>query len=128
MTRDQFAKLFEEYQGDARRVLLDKFQGNAAQADDAVQNAAVYVLENIGRFKQLTKSYFIQLAVSRAKNGRRGEARQQTRVVTYGGTGDLVRLEHGLEQRRRGRILPQPGADRMAEVGPNHWTGTPAQQ
>jgi len=103
MTRDQFSKLLEEYQGDARRVLLDKFQGNAALADDAIQNAAVYVLENIGRFKTLTKSYFIQLSVSRAKNGLRGEKRQHNRVTPVGGSQDLAQVEEIDAKFRMGR-------------------------
>lgn len=113
MTRSQFAKLFEEYQEEARRVLLDKFQSNAALADDAVQDAAVYVLENVGRFKTLTKSYFIQLAVSRAMNGLRGEGRRQKRTVSVGHAEDLVNLEHQVEVKRRGRVLPHQGADRQ---------------
>lgn len=111
MKRDQFAKLFEEYQGDAKRVLLAKFQGNAALADDAVQNAAVYVLENLGRFKTLTKSYFLQLAVNRARNVRRGETRQQMRVTSVGGSQELLEVEMATETARRGRKLPAPSMD-----------------
>lgn len=108
MIRDQFAKLFETYQEDARRVLLDKFQGNAALADDAVQNAAVYVLENIGRFKTLTKSYFIQLAVSRAKNGLRSEKRQHNRVTPVGDSQTLAQVEE---------------IDAKFRVGRKYWPG-----
>lgn len=111
MKRDQFAKLFEEYQGDARRVVLAKFGGDDALAGDAVQDAAVYVLENIGRFKALTKSYFIQLAVNRARNVRRGETRQQMRVTSVGGSQDLLAVEIATETVRRGRKLPAPSMD-----------------
>lgn len=115
MNRATFGKLFEQYQQDARAVLLKRF-GDPALADDAVQNAAVYVLENIGRFKKLTKSYFIQLAVSRAKNGKRSEARQQSRVASSGGPSDLMVIEDLQEQARRGRMLPKHSADRQFEI------------
>lgn len=124
MRRDQFAKLCELYQSDARKVILDKYQGDHALADDAVQAAALYVLENIGRFKQLTKSYFIQLAVNRARNARRGETRQQMRVVSVGGPADLLQVEYVAEGTRRGRVLPHPGADAQAESSTG--TGRPS--
>ncbi len=117
MNRTQFAEVFEQYQKDARRVVLAKFGGDAALAADAVQDAAAYVLEHLGRFKKLTRSYFVQLAVNRARNSRRGETRQQMRVTSIGGPHELVRAETAVEQRRRGRVLPYPGADKQAEIG-----------
>lgn len=120
MTRDQFAKAFEQYQGAARGAILSKFGGDHALADDAVQNAAVYVIGRIGRFKQLTRSYFVQLAVNNARMIRRGETRQQMRVSSEGGHEDLVRLEAAAEQRRRGRIMPYPDSDKQSERSTVH--------
>ncbi len=113
MNRKQFAELFEQYQEDARRVVLKRFGGDAALAADAVQDAAVYVLEHLGRFKKLTRSYFVQLATNRARNLRRGEGRRQERTVSVGCAADLVEIEHQVEVKRRGRLLPHQGADRQ---------------
>jgi RNA polymerase sigma factor (sigma-70 family) len=108
MDQHAFEKVFEQYSEDARRVLLDKFNGNAALADDAVQDAAVYCLENLGRFEKITKSYFIQLAVSRAKNGLRREKRQHNRVTPVGSSQDLAQVEE---------------IDAKFRVGRKYWPG-----
>jgi len=115
MTRDQFAKLFEAYRENARRVVLAKFSGDAALADDAIQDAAVYVLEHLARFKKLTPSYFRQLVVSRALNHLRGDRRRQARTVSVGDAVDLVRIEYDMERRRRGRVPPHPSSDKQFE-------------
>ncbi len=102
MNRDDFAKVFEQYQEDARRAVLGKFGGDAALAADAVQEAALYVLEHLGRFKKLTRSYLVQLAINRARNIRRGETRQQMRVTSIGGEQELLIAEEIAESKRRG--------------------------
>lgn len=110
MTRDQFSKLFEEYQEDAVNVVAGRFKSRDI-AEEAVQNAALYVMENLERFERMTKSYFIQLAISRAKNEKRGNARREERLMSAGGVNELAVIEEEMFEKESGRKPALPRAE-----------------
>jgi DNA-directed RNA polymerase specialized sigma24 family protein len=110
MNAEQFGKLMDEFHADAVNVVADRFHSRDI-AEEAVQNAAVYVLENIGRFKRLTKSYFIQLAMSRAKNEKRGAGRREQRLMSAGGAPELAVIEEEQYEKELGRKVALPRAE-----------------
>jgi hypothetical protein len=74
-----FEKLFTDVHEEAVRVVARKFGiPRDTLATDAVQEAAVYCLEHLDRFQTIKKSYFLQLATSRAKTSSRPKGASTT--------------------------------------------------
>lgn len=126
MDAGQFKKVMEKHYDDAVNVVTERFspprgdrspEAQAARerarsiAEEAVQNAAVYLLENLERFDRLTKSYFIQLAVSRAKNEKRGGSRREQRLMSAGLTPELAVIEEETFEKEAGRKPALPRAE-----------------
>lgn len=112
MTTQEFERVYEQCRVDAIRRAKAVCRLGHAAAEDAVQNAAIYCLENLGRFQLITPSYFIQLVISRAKNIRRSEgARNANRERGVGDWFDLAGIEEEDNDKRSGRIRPASRAE-----------------
>lgn len=111
MTREDFEQVFTKVKAKAMSTVRWKLQMGYQDAADAVQNAAVYCLENLDRFEKITESYFIQLAVSRAKNYRRDVSRRWEREQPAGLQYDLAIIEEQEFEKREGRKPALPRAE-----------------
>lgn len=72
MTKEDFEKVYE---ANYTKALNAARRIDWELAEDAVADAAVYLLENLARFQQITPSYFIQKCVNRARDLRRNQHR-----------------------------------------------------
>lgn len=102
MTRDEFEQIYENVHSRAVAV-AQRVTGSRETAEDAVQEAAVYILQriNLNVGKEFTASYFIQLATSRAKDrlkprGRRhGTSKGPSAELAFGRALDLDCVLYG---------------------------------
>jgi DNA-directed RNA polymerase specialized sigma24 family protein len=133
LTRKQFAKLYEAVYEDAIHLVQAKVRGACTgehgrgvrrdRAEDAVQNAALYVMEHLAEFEYMTASYFKQLCISRGKDMERGNRRQWARAMPSSrlpnGTdpkeGDMTAVEKREALRRTGRVRPEGRGPDKAE-------------
>lgn len=93
MTGEEFGRVFEKVQAQALRTVRAKLSMGPQEAADAVQDAAVYCMENLARFKRITPSYFIQLAVNRGRNIHRANRRRWDHEYPVGSWHDLDIVE-----------------------------------
>jgi DNA-directed RNA polymerase specialized sigma24 family protein len=110
MNAEQFGKLMDEFHADAVNVVAERFHSRDI-AEDAVQNAALYCLENLERFQKITRSYFIQLAMNNGKMVKRGDSRREQRLMGAGGTPELAVIEEEQFEKELGRKPALPRAE-----------------
>lgn len=97
MTSEEFGTFYEKHVGRITTFLAVRFRDEEL-AQDAVQQAALYVMERLAKYQVLTPSYFRQLAYNRAINmkelgrGHRPE-RGPKPEVSVGTWFDLARIE-----------------------------------
>jgi DNA-directed RNA polymerase specialized sigma24 family protein len=108
---EDFGRLYEDIRNDAVRTVRAVLDLARDQAEEGVQDAAMYVLTHLDRFQTITPSYFKQLCVSRGKDFLRKEGRQHDRVAPVGGKEEVEAAEHAAEAQRRGRRLPEPESE-----------------
>lgn len=82
MTEMEFTRLYEKTRDKAVAVAAATV-GNRDIAEEAVQEAAIYCLQRIAKqpAARFTASYFVQLAVSRAKDATTPHGRTRRRNV-----------------------------------------------
>jgi hypothetical protein len=68
VTSSEFEKVYEQSYQKALDAVYASGIKSKTVAEDAVQNAAVYFLERLDSYTQITPSLFIQMVVGRAKN------------------------------------------------------------
>lgn len=116
MTAQEFEKVYEQCREGAIQRATTVRRLSRAAAEDAVQEAAIYCLENLGRFQRITPSYFYQLVVNRAKNIRRSEdARAANRERSVGDWFDLADVEADDFVERTGQTPKSPTSDDMPQ-------------
>jgi DNA-directed RNA polymerase specialized sigma24 family protein len=98
VTKEEFVTMYE---ANYTKALNAARRVSPAYAEDAVSDAAVYLIENLSRFQQITPSYFIQACVSRAKNQIRNQ--HHDTVLPVGTVHDLALVEHAEVQKQTGR-------------------------
>lgn len=109
MTRDEFAKVYQQCRPKALEIAR-KETGSLDRAEDAVQNAAVYCLENLARFSQIKATYFYQLARNRARDLTRSRVRREAHETVIGLIPELSEAEEHAVEREIGRKRPAPRA------------------
>jgi hypothetical protein len=93
----------------ALKIAISRARVTPDKAEDALQNATIYVLENLERFPELTPSYFKQLVLNNARMIARSEnARAANREHGVGDSGDLADVEEADSIKKRRRKLPAP--------------------
>jgi DNA-directed RNA polymerase specialized sigma24 family protein len=109
LTREEFAKVYDQCRASALKIAISKARVTPDEAEDALQNATIYVLENLERFPELTPSYFKQLVLNNARMIARSEnARAANREHGVGDSGDLADVEEADTIKKRRRKLPAP--------------------
>ena len=103
MSPEEFAKIYENCRESAIKIAVKKAHVTQEQAEDALQNAVCYLMENLDRFQEITPSYFWQLMVSRARSIVRSEkARAANRERSVGDSVTLADVEEADYIRRKG--------------------------
>ena len=105
MTSEEFAKVYEEYADSARKVVMWKFRGDRALADDALQAAAEYLLIRLAKFDKITESFFIRHVLNKAQDLSKMNTRQYMRVLPMGNGRDLEAMEEEVLEQRSGRAF-----------------------
>lgn len=108
MTTTDFEKLYESIRGKAVAAAV-RVCGSQDAAEDAVQDAAVYCLERIAAQPEatFTASYFVQLAVNRAKDGVKPTMGRNKYLVSVGGQAELEQQERIQNTRPRTHHMPE---------------------
>lgn len=120
MTKTEVSWVYEECREKAIRVVKATLRVADDVAEDAVQTAALELIEKAAEFKTLTPSYFIQRVVSRAKDVRKSEnARIANRERPVGAWYDLADVEEADASDRLGRTKPAGTADGASWVDNN---------
>jgi DNA-directed RNA polymerase specialized sigma24 family protein len=109
MTTTDFEKVYEQCYRKALGI-AGRIVGHS-HAEDAVHNAAVYMLENLARFEHVTPSYFLQLVRNNAQMARRAQSRRLAHEVPIGLESDLAVAEEHAVERLIGRVRPHPRAE-----------------
>jgi DNA-directed RNA polymerase specialized sigma24 family protein len=111
MTEQDFVSVLEQYSESAKHVIMWRFEGNAALADDAVQDACEYLWRTLDQRDRITQAYFIRCCVDRARNIRRATTRQYMRVLPQGVGKDLEVVEEQELEKRLGRAYDPNSRD-----------------
>lgn len=112
MSPKEFEKVYERLREGAVKRAMAVANISRAAAEDAVQNAAIYCLENLERFERITDSYFFQLVINRGRHIAESEnARAANRERSVGDWFDLARVEADDNEDRLGHIPPARGAE-----------------
>ena len=112
LTHEEFARIYDQCREGAIKRAMAACRVAREVAEDAVQNAAIYCLENLGRFQELTPSYFYQLAINNARMISRSEgARGANREHGVGDWLDLANVEEDESGKRSRRVPPVPRSE-----------------
>src|SRR5262245_5423391 len=121
MSAEEFAKIYENCSESAIKIAVKKAHVTQEQAEDALQNAVCYLMENLDRFQEITPSYFRQLVVNRARSIVRSEkARAANRERSVGDSVTLADVEEADYIRRKGRKQPVRPSSNVPPVVLNH--------
>jgi hypothetical protein len=127
MSPEEFAKIYETCSESAIKIAVKKSRVTQEQAEDALQNAVCYLMENLDHFQEITPSYFRQLVVNRATSIVRSEsARAANREQSVGDSGTLADVEEADYIRRKGRKLPVKPSNNVPPVVLNDTSPPPA--